>query len=78
MIWKTSILTKKFFSDILVMINSFITNRQENTLSDVAIDFTGLSKELNKMLILKDYIPKIIDESKLTINEINNLSTFEV
>lgn len=71
-------INKEVFSDILTMINSFVMNRLENPLSDVAIDFSGLSKELNKMLVLKDYIPKIIDENKLTINEINNLSTFEV
>lgn len=71
-------INKEVFSDILMMINSFVKNRQENSLSDVTIDFTSLSKELNKMLVLKNYVPKIIDENKLTINEINNLSTFGV
>lgn len=71
-------INKEVFSDILMMINSFVKNRQENALSDVTIDFTGLSKELNKMLVLKNYVPKIIDENKLTINELNNLSTFGV
>lgn len=71
-------INKEVFSDILTMINSFVKNRQENPLSEVAIDFNNLSKELNKMLVLKNYTPKIIDENKLTINEINNLSTFEV
>lgn len=71
-------INREVFLDILTMINSFIKNRQENTLSEVTIDFTGLSKELNKMLVLKDYVPKIIDENKLTINELNNLSTFGV
>lgn len=71
-------INKEVFSDILMMINSFVKNRQENALSDVTIDFTSLSKELNKMLVLKNYVPKIIDENKLTINEINNLSTFGV
>lgn len=67
--------------DILIMINSFIANRQENP-NNPTIDFANLSKELNKMLALKDYAPSIIDEhtgeNKITINEMNNLSTFEV
>ena len=71
-------INKDVFLNILMMINSFIQNRQENALSDVIIDFAGLSKEINKMLILKDYKPNIIDENKLTINEMNNLSTFDV
>lgn len=75
---KNGHINKEVFSDILMMISSFVKNRQENALSDVTVDFTSLSKELNKMLVLKNYVPKIIDENKLTINEINNLSTFGV
>lgn len=60
------------FFDILTMINSFIKSTQENSLSKVTINFASLSKELNKMLVLKNYEPKIIDENKLTINEMNN------
>lgn len=67
--------------DILIMINSFIANRQENP-HDSTINFANLSKELNKMLALNDYAPNLIDEhtgeNKITINELNNLSTFEV
>jgi uncharacterized protein with ParB-like and HNH nuclease domain len=68
-------INKEVFSDILTMINSFVLNRQEESFAEVSIDFESLSKELNKMLVLKNYVPKIIDESKLTINEINNSST---
>lgn len=70
-------LNSGMFLDILTMINSFITNRQENP-HNATIDFANLSKELNKMLALQDYLPSYIDENKMTINEINNLSTFEV
>lgn len=66
------------FLDILKMINSFVIQRQDDPLSNVTIDFASLSKELNKMLVLDDYVPKIVDENKLTINDINSLSTFEV
>lgn len=69
---------KEIFIGILSMINSFLLKRQEDSLLNLTIDFANLSKELNKMLILKDYEPKILDETKLTINEINTLSAFEV
>lgn len=64
------------FIDILKMINSLVLLRHKDPLSDVTVDFSSLSKELNKMLVLKNYAPKIIDENKISINEINNLSTF--
>lgn len=64
-------INKEVFSDILTMINSFVLNRQDDSFTEGSVDFASLSKELNKMLVLKDYVPKIIDESKLTINEIN-------
>lgn len=66
------------FLNILKMINLFIKSRKENSISGIDIDFSNLSKELNKMLVLKDYIPEIISDNKITINEINNLSDFAV
>lgn len=58
------------FIDILKMINSLILLRHQDPLSDVTVDFSSLSKELNKMLVLKNYAPKILDENKISINEI--------
>lgn len=66
------------FLNILMMVNLFIKSQRESSFSGVNIDFAGLSKELNKMLILKDYVPDLMEEDKLTINVINKLSTFEV
>lgn len=66
------------FLNILMMINLFIKNRQEVSIASVSIDFAGLSKELNKMLILKDYVSNIFNENKITINEMNNLANFRV
>lgn len=71
-------INEEVFIDILKMINSLVLLRQQDPLSEVTVDFSSLSKELNKMLVLKNYAPKIIDETKISINEINNLSTFEV
>lgn len=67
-------INKEVFSDILTMINSFVLNRQEDSFAEVSVDFASLSKELNKMLVLNNYVPKIIDEKKLTINDINTAS----
>lgn len=64
--------------NILMMINLFIQSRKEISISNINIDFASLSKELNKMLILKDYVPNFVLENKLTINELNNLSNFGV
>jgi len=72
------LINDEMFLNILTMINSFIQDREENTLANVTISFASLSKEINKMLVLKDYTPQLIDENKLTINEVNNLSTFEI
>lgn len=66
------------FLNILKMVNLFIKSREENSISGVDIDFSNLSKELNRMLVLKDYVPEIIGDNKITINEINNLSNFAV
>lgn len=66
------------FLNILMMINLFIKSQQESSFSNININFASLSKELNKMLVLKDYVPDLMEEDKLTINVINKLSTFEV
>lgn len=69
---------RNVFLDIIKMLNTFILQRSSDSLPDAAIDFASLSKEINKMLILKDYVPNTMVENKKTINEINHLSTFGV
>lgn len=66
------------FLDILIIINSFLAKRLEAPLGGSSVDFASLSKDLNKMLVSPHYTKDIEDENKITINEINNLSTFEV
>lgn len=56
--------------DILNLVNSFITDRQSAEPSSITMNFASLSVELNKMLMLKEQTPRLIDESKLTINDI--------
>lgn len=69
---------KDVFQNILTMINSFIINRQSSDSPEDGLDFAGISTEINKMLILKDYTPDFGEDNKLTINEINKIPTFEV
>lgn len=75
---KNEHIDRTMFLDILNMINTFVQNRLENSLSETTVDFATLSQELNKMLVLKAHNPNISDEDKFTINEMNNLSTFGV
>ncbi len=71
-------ITEKAFLNILLMINSFIANKKDDDNNSIDFDFSKLSKELNKMMIIKDYVPETVSENKLTINEINKMSDFEV
>ena len=66
------------FLDILRMINSFIISRIEDPDCPLKVDFASLSTELNKMLVSSSQTQERFDDSKLTINEMNNLYTFEV
>ena len=66
------------FLDILSMISKFVITRRDAPPSDLTMNFANLSRELNKKIALKDYTPQEIHENKLTINELNHLSTFEL
>lgn len=71
---KNSNIDEDIFVNILNMINSFILQREQNPLLGITVDFATLSKEINKMLVIKDYVPNIVDLSKLTINDINDVN----
>ena len=64
---------RDIFIELLNALNTFIRVHQENPNSTQKIDFTTLSTELNKMLILNTPAPSSTEDSKLTINEMNNL-----
>lgn len=76
--YENSHITDEMLLDILTMIGQFIQSRNERPITAAAIDFATLSKEINKMLAIENYTPSITQGHKLTINEINNLSSFEV
>lgn len=78
---ESSNIDRGIFLDILTMINAFVTSRYENgTENDpsMAMNFASLSCEINKMLAVKEYESESEDSGNLTINKINQLSTFEV
>ena len=56
--------------DILKMVNLFIQQRKEPNASKFVMTFAKLSTQINKMLALKAYTPRITDEEILTINKI--------
>lgn len=72
--FNNNLLNREVFLEILGMINSIVVKRNEEGDNAVSINFAHLSKELNRMLIMPDYSAQMIDESKLTINDINKLS----
>ena len=62
--------------EILDTVLGFIHERNSKKPSQIALSFTGLSKEINKMLILKDYTPRFVVDAaeniqNETINTIN-------
>ena len=56
--------------DILKMVNLFIEQRKLPNASKFVTTFAKLSTQINKMLALKDYTPRITEEIPLTINKI--------
>jgi len=83
---ENDLISKEMFLEILKMINEFVTRRNSaDCPNDMMVSFASLSSELNKMLTLKDYKPEVLlhsedleEGNKLTINDINHLSNFEV
>ena len=71
--YEFSIIDKNMFVDILETVVEYSANRKFST--NEAVPFVVLSKELNKMLAMKTYIPQFepvssTKESKVTINEL--------
>ncbi len=61
--------------EILDTVIGFIEERNSKKPSQIALSFAGLSSEINKMLVLKDYTPRfVVDEQDLADgNTINTL-----
>jgi len=53
--------------EILDTVLGFVDERNSKKPTQIALSFAGLSNEINKMLVLKDYIPKfVIDKEDTT------------
>ena len=70
-------INKHMLLDILDTVISFIEERNSVSPSQIALSFAGLSKEINKMMVLKDYMPKFVTENPeisdlTTINSLSN------
>ena len=64
--------------EILDTVLGFIYERNSKKPSQIALSFAGLSKEINKMLVLKDYTPRfVVEKNEIpqgeTINSIMNV-----
>lgn len=68
--WDKNHVNKEMLIDILKMVNLFIQQRKEPNASKFVMTFAKLSTQINKMLALKAYTPRITDEEILTINKI--------
>lgn len=75
---ENSHINQDIFIDILNTLNSFILDRTGENSEDMKMNFASLSIELNKMLANRSLEQINSNENKLTINEINQLSTFGV
>lgn len=66
-------INKSMLLEILDTVIGFIQERNSKKPSQIALSFAGLSTEINKMLVLKNYTPHfVMDESDLPIEETIN------
>lgn len=68
-------INKRMLLEILSTVLGFINERNSAHPSKLALSFAGLSNEVNKMMVLKDYMPRFVVEhpnslNKMTINKI--------
>lgn len=76
-------INKHMLLDILDMVIVFVEQRHNEVETSLSVNFASLSKDINRMLLLKDFTPKIItqevkdpveeevyEEHRLTINDL--------
>lgn len=73
--YEFSFINKGMLIEILKTVNHFIENSKSSNPDDFVKTFTGLSKEINKMLALKDYTPRIVNEEQPTSATINQITS---
>lgn len=66
-------INKSMLLEILDTVIGFIEERNSKKPSQIALSFAGLSTEINKMLVLKNYTPHfVMDEKEIPIEETIN------
>lgn len=72
-------INRSMLLEILDTVLGFIDERNSKKPSQIALSFAGLSSEINKMLILKDYTPHFVVDNidsvknNMTINSVNKI-----
>lgn len=67
-------INKSMLLEILYTVIGFIEERNSALPSPAALSFAGLSNEINRMMVLKDYIPRLVaDDVTKTDKTINTL-----
>ncbi len=67
-------INKNMLIDILDMVVEFVEARNSGEKQFRGISFSDLSKNLNKMLALKDYTPRLIKQNVDNVEEVQNIS----
>lgn len=66
-------INRSMLLEILDTVIGFIEERNSKKPSQIALSFAGLSTEINKMLVLKDYTPRfVMEEDELPENDTIN------
>lgn len=66
-------INRSMLLEILDTVIGFIEERNSKKPSQIALSFAGLSTEINKMLVLKDYTPRfVLEEDELPENDTIN------
>lgn len=66
-------INKSMLLEILDTVIGFIQERNSKKPSQIALSFAGLSTEINKMLVLKNYTPHfVMDEEEIPVEETIN------
>lgn len=63
-------INKNMLLEILNTVICFIEERNSANPSKMALSFAGLSNEINKMMILKDYMPKFVADDTETVKSV--------
>lgn len=62
--YENELLDKTLLLEILKTVNRFISDRKSESPNKITKTFASLSKDINKMLAMKEFTPKIVDKTE--------------